>query len=883
MEEEFETHIELRTDHLVGQGMKREEAARRARQEFGSVEMTKDGCREALTVNRIRKWRRAGFEGGLQDLRDAYRSIRAAPLVSLIAVVSLGLGIGANTAVFSLVESLVLRPLPVRDPEQLVHINYSEETGRSYWATYAAWEEIRDRDLFVGAFAWSTGQFRLGHGNRADNIDALSASGEFFDVLGVAPVLGRGFTEADDRPGGAGDGAVAVLSHAFWVQHFGGSADVLGRSISLEGSEFTIIGVGPADFFGPEVGRNFDVVIPLATEVLVRGEQSRHRNGEWLRILARLKPGQSAEQATVALREVQPQIRELTLPTTWRKEYKDNYLEEPLAAVPAASGVSSLRGRYGERLLILMVVIGLVQFIACANVAHLMRARGTGRRRELSIRAALGASRLRLIRLLLTEAVLLAAFAAILGMFFGHWASRLLVLQMTTVLERIFLETALNGHVLAFTMTVGLVTAAVFGIIPAYQVTRGGPGESLKEQGSGMIRIGPSSANGVAVIAQVALSLTLLVAAGLFLRTFSALANLQLGFEPDRVLMVDVDLTRVEPSRSLDIYETVCGTTRSVPGVASAACSPAIPVGFRALTAVIDDRSQRLSVKERIVHKNVITPDWFRTLGTGFVAGRDFTFRDRAGAPRVAIVNRAFASRFLKDRSPLGELVFEDQAPEEDIALEIVGLVEDAVYRSVREPAPPTIYVPLSQDRRANPFPFFNVVVRPSGRTPASLVASVTAAIQSVSPDLVLAVRPMNDQVSATFNQERVIAVLASVFGASALFLAALGLYGLAAYTVSRRRHEIGLRMALGANASAVVQTVLAHMAVLVMMGIGIGCALSFWSMQFVQSLLFGVSATEPSLFGLAAGVLLITALTAGFVPAWRAARLDPARALRDW
>ena len=820
----------------------------------------------------------------MSDFRFAVRSLRSTPVVAVAVILSLGLGIGANTAIFSLVDSLLLKSLPVRAPGRLVLVNDSEESGRNFWATYPAWEEIRDRKLFAGVLAWSAERLESAQSGQSESVHGLWVSRGFFDVLGVTPMLGRGFHQDDDPV----PSTEAVLSHGFWQRRFGGDPNAIGRSLMVEGVPFTVIGVTDPSFFGTEVGRRFDVAIPLTSMPLIPGRERSLVNPPRtrVRIMARLDAGQTIERATLALRQAQPSIRESTMPSTWRARFKDTYMHEPLAAVSAATGTSSLRGRYGDPLLVLMVAIGLVLLIACGNVANLLLARAAGRRRELGIRSALGASRAQLVRQLFAESLLLAAAASAVALLVGHWASRLLVAQMTTVLETNVLELPLDGRVLAFTALTGLATAVVFGIVPALRATKTLSSEMLGVRGPGIVERQRAGPGGLLVVAQVALSLVLVAGAGLFLRTFSALANLDLGFEPHRVLMVDIDFTRtrLEPAARVALYDRVCEVARSVPGVEHAACSPAIPIGFRALSTLIDaPKGTALSEQDRAVHKNLITPEWFRTFGTRLLAGRDFSSIDRKDAPRVAIVNESFAQRFLGSSNAVGQIVREDRGSKGKTTLEIVGVVEDTVYRSVRESPPATIYLPLAQEEVAQaPFRSLNVVVRPLSGPPAALAAGVVSALKEVDESLKLTVRPLSDQVNATFNQERVLALVASVFGGLALLLAALGLYGVMAYAVSRRRREIGIRMALGADSGHVARLILGQVAVMVGLGIVIGGVLSLWAARFVQSLLFGLPARDPSLFAGAAAVLVLSAAAASWLPTRRAARVEPVAVLRE-
>ena len=597
-----------------------------------------------------------------------------------------------------------------------------------------------------------------------------------------------------------------------------------------------------------------------------------------VRVMARLADGQTLERATLAIQQAQPQIREASLPSTWRARSREAYMRDPLTVIPAATGTSSLRNRYASPLFVLMVVIGLVLLIACGNVANLLLARAAGRRRELGIRAALGASRPQLVRQLFTESLLLAAAASVAAVLFGHWASRLLVAQMSTILETVSLVLPIDGRMLAVTAMTAVATAVVFGVVPAFRATSADPSRGLWEHGfAEPKRVGPG---GLLVVAQVALSLMLITGAGLFVRTFSEFAHLDLGFEPHRVLMVDVDFSRNRPeaSKALAMYERLCGAARTAPGVAHAACSPAVPIGFRALTTVMDaPEDTAIPEQERVVHKNLITPEWFQAFGTRLLAGRDFSSIDRVGAPRVAIVNEAFAERFLKTANAVGRIVREDRRAKGKLTLEIVGVVENAVYRSVREPPPATIYLPLAQEGDESPFPWLNVVIRPSSGPPASVVAGVVGALAAVDGNLKLTVRPMEDQVNATFNQERVLAMVAGVFGGLALLLAALGLYGVMAYAVSCRRREIGIRMALGADS-----LVLGNVAGMVGLGIAAGAVLSLWATQFVQSLLFGLPARDPFSFAGAAAVLVVSAAAASWLPARRATRVEPSTVLKD-
>jgi len=823
----------------------------------------------------------------VQDLRLAVRALRSTPIVSAVAILSLALGIGANTAMFSLVNSLLLRALPVKEPRQLAILG---DTGdpRAGAYTYAIWNEIRHRPaLFDGAFAWSATRFNLSKGGQTEFIDGVWASGEFFQTLGVPAMLGRTFTDTDDERGGGPDGPVAVISYAYWQRRYDGDPRVVGQTIDVERVPFTIIGVTPPSFFGPEVGRTFDVAVPIGDEPLVRGAETflDARSTWWLEVIGRLKPGDTIESAQAALRGVQPQIREASKPANRAKKDLDAFLSDAFTLKTAATGDSTLRARYERPLITLLFVVALVLLIACANIANLLMARATARRHELSVRLALGASRWRLARQLLVESLVMSSCGALLGLLIAQWASQLLVRQLSTQSNHVFLELGLDWRVLAFTMLVAVATALLFGTAPAFRASDARPMDAIKEHGRGGGDGRFGLANGL-VVAQVMLSLVLVVAAGLFVRTFTSLANLHLGFDRDRVLVTTVNAQRTEipVADRLATYERVRQSVAAAPGVAAAGVSIVTPVSGMAWNSRISvPGGAELPERQRLSFFNAITPGWLDTFGTPILAGRDVLTTDTKAAPLVVIVNQAFARKFLSNATPLGRVVKVGGGVTEQ-SLEIVGLVADAVYRSLRDPVPPTMYIPLAQlDNGARPAPAsMSVAVRSASDSPALLARTVAQAIARVNPDLAVTFRPLADQVNASLTQERLVAMLAGFFGALALLLAGLGLYGITAYAVSRRRTEIGIRMALGAAPGGVVRLVLGRLTVLVGAGIAGGCALSLWAAQFVSTLLYGLQPRDPETMIAAASALAAVGALAGWLPAYRASRIDPAEVLRE-
>jgi putative ABC transport system permease protein len=815
----------------------------------------------------------------MHDIRDAFRSLVATPVVTAVAVLSLALGIGANTAIFSILDSLILRTLPVQDPEELVIID------RGSW-TNPIWEAIRDRqDAFASAMAWSSTRFNLAPGGQTEMADGIWASGDFFRVLGTSAMLGRVFTREDDRRGGGPDGPVAVISYNFWQRRFGGAADVIGKPLMVERVTYTIIGVTPPEFFGTEVGRKFDVAIPIGSEPLIRGKESSldRRSNWWLSIMLRLKPGQNMDAATAALRAMQPQIRDLTMPQDWPEQYKKTYINEGFSLIPAATGSSGLRRRYQQPLTAIMVVVALVLLIACANIANLLLARANARRHELSVRVALGASKFRIARQLLTESLVVSGVGALIGLFFARLGSELLVRQLSSSTNTVFLDMGLDWRILGFTALVAVATAVLFGVAPALRASGVQPNEALKEQGRGVIgeRFGLGN---VLVVVQVALSVVLVVAAGLFVRTFSSLAHVNLGFEHEPILVANVNAQRLQldPPQRPEFFERMRQAALTVPGVAIAAVSAVTPVSGSVWNNAIEIAGAPPSPdRERMTNINVLTPTWFRTMGTRLLAGRDFTDRDVSGAPLVAIVNEAFARKYFAGENPIGRRIIMRSGPSrEPQEREVVGYVEDAVYRSLREPVPPTTYLPLPQQTDAPSS--MGVSVRAAGGSPALLTKNLASALAGVNKDVAITFRLLSEQVNASLIQERVVAILSGFFGGLALLLAALGLYGVTSYAVSRRRTEIGIRMALGAAPGGVVRMVLRRVALLVGAGVIVGAGVSLWASRFVTTLLYGLQPRDPATLVGAALVLSLIGAVAGWIPARRAARIDPARVLRE-
>ncbi len=863
LRDELQFHLDLEREKAARAGGGGTDAARAARLKFGSLAATAEACRDERGVS--------AFTDLTRDLRYGLRTLGATPLVTAVALVSLTLGIGANTALFSILDSLILRPLPVTEPDRLVILNGS-------W-TNPIWEQIRARqdDLFDGAFAWSAEAFNLAQGGRTDPVNGAFVSGRLFDVLGVRPALGRLLGEDDDRRGGGAAGPVAVISYGFWQAHFGGAPDVIGQRLTLGRVPFTIVGVMPKRFSGPDVGRSCDVMVPIGTEPLIRGTESflDRRATWWLSIMARLDRGQTVEQANAALRGVQPQIQEATMPPQFPK---GEYLRDPLTLAAAGTGPSLLRETYQQPLLIVSIVVGVILVIACANIASLFLARAAARRKEIGVRLALGASRWRVARQLLVETLLLAAAGAGLGLVFARWTGALLVRQLSTWRESVYLDLTLDWRILAFTTLLATATALLFGLAPALSATRVPASDALRDAGRGTTGDRHLTFRHALVVVQVALSVALVVGAGLFLRTFASLVSVPLGFAPDRLLAVQIDLqpAALDGDVRTPLVERIRQAMAKLPSVSSAATSEIMPLSGAGWNTVIGDDLR--NPREHMSWVNAVSPDWFQTYGTRLLEGRDFTAADREGTARVAIVNQAFADRFLGGGPAAGK-TFQQRGPSgTPVTYQVVGLVENAVYRSLREGEVPTMYVPMAQEGASSSVTL-TLAVRGSR---AEVERDLAGTIQSMVPAAAFTFRTFDELTAAVVARERLVAMLSGFFGLLALLLAGIGVYGVTAYAVSRRRAEIGLRMALGARPSNIVRLVIRRVGISVALGLAAGGALALWVARYTESLLFRLEPRDPLTFLLAASAIVIVGGLAAWLPAARAARIDPAATLKE-
>ncbi len=830
------------------------------------------------------------------DLRYGARQLRSSPGFTLVAVLSLALGIGANTAIFQLVDAVRLRTLPVRAPQELVSIDFPKEAMRDGWQigrgarlTYPLFDEIRKRQrAFAGVFAWAPTHFNLASGGEPRLAEGMFVSGSFFETLGVSPVVGRTITPADDQPVCASPGA--VISYSFWQREFGGNRAVIGRNVAIEDRPFPVIGVTPASFFGVEVGHRYEAALPLCADTLLNPPERQkfaNRTFWWLSIMGRLKPGWTVKRAAAHIAALSPAVMQATLPPGYRPDAAKQYLQNRLMVSASGTGISELRQPYETPLWLLLATTGLVLLIACANLANLLLARASVREREIAVRQALGAPRRRLIGQLLSESMLLAIAGSLLGAAVAQVVSRSLVAFLATPNDPLFLGLGLDYRVLAFTAALGVGTCLLFGLLPAFRATRVAPAVAMRSGGRGS-SAGPErfSLRRALVATQVALSLVLLVGALLFVGSLQKLLAIDPGFRPQGVMAVELDFHRMHYSKpqSLAAIRDLLERVRAVPGVTSAAESIVWPISGSSWNGWVHTAS---GIRQQ-ANASEAGPRFFQTIGTPLMAGRDFDERDTPNSPKVAIVNEAFARIFFGGANPVGRTFFnEGDAGQPDTAYQVIGLARNSKYQDIREDFRPIFYMPMSQDDRSNfgwDFASFLVHANLSQeKAPLQGVRSaVKRAIAGVSPGIGIEFSVLSDNIKESLLRDRLMATLSGAFGLLAGLLATLGLYGVIAYMVARRQNEIGVRMALGADRGRVIRLVLREASFLLAAGLLIGTALALWAGQAASALLYGLKPYDPATLASALVLLAAVGLAASYLPARRAARMDPMDALRE-
>lgn len=880
--DEMHLHLELRTEEHATGKLRRAEAETQAHRAFGNVTQLVERGRA--------QWGWTFFESLANDLRYGVRALRADPGFTLATVSSLALGIGANTAIFGILNAVMLRSLPVEDPQRLVEVQAGTDGQFDGTYTNPIWEQVRDhQQAFSGVFAFSNERFDLAGGGQSHFANGVWVSGDFFRTLGVPAIRGRVLTPRDDRHGCGPDGPIAVISYAFWKDHFAGDPNVLGRTFTIDRRPFQIIGITPSWFTGLETDSSFDFAIPIGCEPLLHTDHSAlgARSWWWLQIMGRLREGETPQAATARMEAIAPEVYRATTPANFASDMQRLYQRTTFLLKPAATGFSDVRSRYHIALYTLMGVVALVLLIACANVANLLLARSAARQREISVRLAVGASRSRMIRQLLTESILLSMLSAVGGLLFALWGSRLLVHLLSTARNEVQLDMTPDLRVLAFTTAVAVLTAILFGFAPALRASTVRPNDALKEIARGSISgASRSYFRKALVMIQVALSLVLLVGAGLFLTTFRNLLATDMGFNPHHVLLVSASVPQAEfPSaRRVILFEQILERLRALPGVHSASSSGATPIQESVWNEyVYPEGYTSKSEDDTLVYLNRVSPGYFQTLQIPLLLGRDFSDSDNLAGPKVMIISESTARDFFGSASSIGKTINLDRpglrhGNKLDLYI-VVGVVKDIKYRRVDESSLKTAYLLFAQDEEPGPDAQFEIR---SSVPLSSITPAVQTAIADVTADASLTFRSFDSQVRDSLLQPRLVALLSTFFGALALILATVGLYGLTSYGVARRRGEIGIRIALGAQRSSVVWLVLTDVVFTLAVGTCIGIIVSLFAGKLVSKMLYGLKPGDPLMLILPAIVLGAAAILAGYVPARRAARLDPMSALRE-
>ncbi len=862
-DDEIRDHIEAETELNMARGMSADEARRRAMIAFGNVALVQE---EARSV-----WSWAWAEQLRQDARYAIRTLGRSPGFAAAAVVTLSLGIGANATIFSLIDALLLRTLPVPNSAQLLQVSMTpDRAGESALSDSLSFPVVRalaeQRDVFEGVAGFSTFTFDAGPTDGVHRTPGAFVTGAFYETLGLVPVAGRLLTREDDEPDAP---LVAVITDGYWERAFGRAPGVVGQPLLVNGRFASIVGISPQGFTGAHVGWTADITLPVSAITHVRPELSSllGPGNIWLRVLARPNGELSLAQIQAAVALRWPQLSSAAIAPGFTEERRASIASARFAFRSGATGWTNLRNLFRRPLYVLMTLVGLVMLIACANVAGLLLARSTVRQKEMAIRLAMGAGRSRLVRQLLTESALLSLASTVLGIYLAQFLSRYLVDMLSTGPLQVTLDISTTLSVLLFTTGLAIVTTVLFGLAPAWQATARKPVDALKAGSANAFR---GRLLPTVVTAQVALCLILLVGAGLFIRTLQNLRTLNTGFEHEGVLLID--LTGQRPR---SFYKDALDIVSRLSGVISASVSTNTPLSGAGWSETVTIDGE---VQPRDPSFLAVSPQYFETLQTTILRGRDFSESDEAPLARVAIVNETFARRYFPSRDPLGKH-FSATMDRATVDLEIVGVVSDVIGNDLRSAPPPTVYVPFFQVQVMSQN-FSTLQVRAVGPA-APLSDAIRRDLQPRMPGSPVEIRSLSAQVDAASVRERLVTSLATGLGVLALTLAAVGLYGLLAYSVTARTREIGVRVALGASPRSVVTLVLRQGIRLVVGGILIGVAAAAALSQFVEGMLFGLTPLDPATFIAVSGLFAAVALVASCIPARRATRLNPSVSLR--
>jgi putative ABC transport system permease protein len=840
------------------------------------------------------------MSGILSDARLAARAWVKHPGFTLIAVASIALGIGANTAIFTLVDQVLLRMLPVRNPQELVQLSFDGIPYGSNWGdgselSYPAYAELRDNnEVFSGLFCRFGYNVHVGDGSRTERVTAELVSGTYFPVLGVGAALGRTLAPDDDRtPGGH---PVVVLSHAFWSSRFASDPSVLGRSLIVNGRSYSVVGVAQRGFDGVELGRSAQVFLPLMMKAAITPGWNAldERLNRWVRVFGRLRAGVSRESAAAAL---QPYVRTILEADVADPEFRSaphelrqRYLQNRIALGPGGWGRSRFRSELSGPLWVLMGTAAGVLLIACANVANLLLARGAGRQREMAMRLALGASRSRLVRQLIVESVLLAMAGGLCGVVLSAFGAPLVLRLFASPEAPLPVSTSPDLRILGFTLAVSTLTGVLFGLAPAFRSSRPELAPTLKDQSASVVG-GHARLRKALVASQVAVSLLLLIAAGLFLRTLDNLLAENVGFDTQRLMSFGVEpaLNGYDSRRTKEISKTLLERLRATPGVAAASLASTRLLEGNQWTSDFTVEGYRHAADEDMEQNcNTVSSGYFRSMGIPLLAGREFDERDERLEElpedqgnrqfRVAVVNERFAKKYFAGRDPIGQRIGFGTNPGQATPIELVGVAADSKYTGVRDETQRQVFFPFLESARPRGFTVYVRTTQP----PEPMLSDVRRIVRELDPNLPVAgARTLAQQVELSVRRERMVATMSVIFGGLATLLAVVGLYGVMAYSVARRTREIGIRMALGARVADIGWMVVREALSISAAGIVLALLSAFWLGRLVASQLYGVTVTDPLTVASAVGLLALVSLLAGLVPSRRAARVEPTAALR--
>ena len=789
--------------------------------------------------------------------------------VTIVIILSLGLGIGANTTVFTLINSILLKPLPVKDPETLILFENISDRGVQRPFSIPMLEELHRQapDIFLEIFGWSSSLVNIHRDGEIEQVSGLLAEPNFFSSLGIQPLIGRNI-----EPGDTVDVPVAMIGYPFWQSHFGGDRAVLGKTIRIDETPVTIIGVTPPEFFGVRVGGFQDVFLPLSAGSLMATTILPYDSRAllWVGIMGRLKPGVTLDQAQASLKVLSPQVFESTLPLDAEGIRREGFLAQQIGIRSASTGLSGLREQYSSALYILMALVGMILLIACLNLANLMLARARMREVEMGVRLSLGATRRHLFSQLITESILVSGMGALLALFFARWGSQLIVGFFSGGRSHVYLDLSPDMRVFGFAVLAAVLTAVLVGVLPASRIVRIDPCKILAH-GRGIVdRRFTSALSRSTVAVQVALSVVLLIAAGLLARSFQNLTNEDLGLEPDHVLLVLMSPRRTATDLTNEYYLQLLERVQSLPGVQSASVVHPSPMIALDMSVPISGYAPG---EDTTVYRHFAAPGLFKTFGIQFLQGRDFDFGDSPQSPKVAIINQTMAGRLFGSEDPMGVRVRVGTREREH---QVIGVVADSKYDDIRVDPPPTIYLASLQ----YPGRSSTLAIRTEG-DPNLVAGAVRHEINELGVEIPIRTSTFNERMNWLLSQDRLLATLSCVLALLALLVTGIGVYGIVSYAVTTRTREIGIRMALGARMTGIQWLIIRELLPFLLVGLAIGVIFAVWASHLLSSILFGLAPYDPTSFISSSILIMIVGLLSALIPATRASRLSPADALR--